>query len=73
MKIVDEHVLGEPEIEKYGRESARQRELAVARTDQIFMSWRHRDGLYFDEILAQMAKEDAECPPADEQLTGGVR
>ena len=73
VRIVDEHALSEPEIEKYARESARQRELAVARTDQIFMSWRHRDGLYFDEILAQMAKEDAECPPADEQLTGGVQ
>ena len=73
VRIVDEHALSEPEIEKYARESARQRELAVARTDQIFMSWRHRDGLYFDEILAQMAKEDAERPPADEQLTGGVQ
>ena len=73
VRVVDAHQMSKPEIEKYAREAARQRELALARTDQIFMNWRHRDGLYFDEILEQMAKEDAECPPADERLTGGDR
>jgi len=73
VRIVEEHRLGEPEILKYAREAARQRELARTRTDRIFMDWRHRDGLYFDEILSQMAKEDAACPPSDEELTGGAR
>jgi len=36
--------------------------IARVRTEQIVRSWRHRDGLYFDEILERMAKEDAERP-----------
>jgi len=69
VRIVDEHPFGAAEIEKYREQAVRQRTLAQQRTEQIVRDWRHRDGLYFDEILDRMAKEDAESPPPE----GGLR
>ena len=72
IKIAEEHVLSAAEVETYRLRAIRQHELAVQRTEAIVRKWRRNTGLFFDEILERMAKEDRDAPVA-EDASGEVR
>ena len=61
VSIVDSRQVGVAERATLREKAHRQRQLAIERTSDIVTA-RRREGLFFDEILERLAKEDRLCP-----------
>ena len=61
VSIVDSRPVGAAERAVLREKAHRQRQLAIDRTSDIVTA-RRREGLFFDEILERLAKEDRPCP-----------
>ena len=61
VSIVDSRPVEAAERATLREKAHRQRQLAIERTSDIVTA-RRREGLFFDEILERLAKEDRPCP-----------
>ena len=61
VSIVDSRPVEAAERATLREKAHRQRQLAIERTSDIVTA-RRREGLFFDEILERLAKEDRSCP-----------
>ena len=61
VSVVDSRPVGAAERAVLREKAHRQRQLAIERTSDIVTA-RRREGLFFDEILERLAKEDRPCP-----------